>query len=277
MPRAELAHLELLAEVDSLVERLKRWADKAPGWHAGRPLPVAGPAADRNGRPCCGCGSRPRWSWRSSAGPGRARAPVCALVGAEAVRTGRSRPTTILPTLVCRRGLGPEKLGIDPASVECVHVDLPALRDLVLIDCPDPDTTEEEGERRGRGERARARNPLVPDLPSPLSSNLARLRAILPHCDVLLVTATQQKYRSARVAGELAAAARGGAPGLRADPRRPGSRHPRRLAPRAWRREPRQWSVVSGQWSVAGGQRGERGEGRRVEAKARRVRSSGDE
>ncbi len=40
-------------------------------------------------------------------------------------------------------------------------------------------------------------------------SNLARLRKILPHCDVLLVTATQQKYRSARVAEELAAAAAG--------------------------------------------------------------------
>ena len=40
-------------------------------------------------------------------------------------------------------------------------------------------------------------------------SNLARLRAILPKCDVLLVTATQQKYRSARVADELAASAPG--------------------------------------------------------------------
>ncbi|MFW5693053.1 MAG: hypothetical protein ACOCWL_02450, partial [Thermoguttaceae bacterium] len=40
-------------------------------------------------------------------------------------------------------------------------------------------------------------------------SNLARLRAILPHCDAIIVTATQQKYRSARVADELAAAARG--------------------------------------------------------------------
>jgi hypothetical protein len=40
-------------------------------------------------------------------------------------------------------------------------------------------------------------------------SNLARLRKILPHCDVLLVTATQQKYRSARVEEELSAAAAG--------------------------------------------------------------------
>ena len=81
----------------------------------------------------------------------------------------------------------------------------------MLVDCPDPDTTEVE--ERGRRERPETQTetyppPLSP-LPSPLSSNLARLRAILPHCDVLLVTATQQKYRSARVADELAAAARG--------------------------------------------------------------------
>ncbi|MHB8900219.1 MAG: hypothetical protein ACYC6Y_15830, partial [Thermoguttaceae bacterium] len=40
-------------------------------------------------------------------------------------------------------------------------------------------------------------------------TNLSRLRRILPHCDVLLITATQQKYRSARVAEELAVAAPG--------------------------------------------------------------------
>jgi hypothetical protein len=58
----------------------------------------------------------------------------------------------------------------------------------VLIDCPDPDTTE-PSEAPG--------------------TNLARLRRILPECDLLLVTTTQQKYRSARVADELAAAAPG--------------------------------------------------------------------
>jgi hypothetical protein len=62
------------------------------------------------------------------------------------------------------------------------------LRDLVLLDCPDPDTTED---------------------PSAPATNLARLRELLPQCDVLLVTTTQQKYRSARVAEELAASAPG--------------------------------------------------------------------
>ena len=65
---------------------------------------------------------------------------------------------------------------------------LPALEHLVLIDCPDPDTTE--------------------DAAAP-GTSLARLRPILPHCDVLLVVTTQQKYRSARVGDELAAACAG--------------------------------------------------------------------
>ena len=40
--------------------------------------------------------------------------------------------------------------------------------------------------------------------PSSLATNLERLRAILPKCDVLLVTTTQQNYRSARVGQDSA-------------------------------------------------------------------------
>ncbi|MGH7194302.1 MAG: hypothetical protein ACREJM_12345, partial [Candidatus Saccharimonadales bacterium] len=84
--------------------------------------------------------------------------------------------------------LQPEQLGIPSQSVQVVHRNLPMLRDFVLLDCPDPDTTEDE------------------EAPG---TNLARLRELLPHCDVLLIATTQQKYRSARVAEELAAAAAG--------------------------------------------------------------------
>jgi hypothetical protein len=106
-------------------------------------------------------------------------------------------------------------LGIDPASVEVVHRDLPALRDLVLIDCPDPDTSEDDAASAGvgpetrQGESGDVAHPFGPHASHPPGSNLARLRAILPKCDVLLVTATQQKYRSGRVADELTAAACG--------------------------------------------------------------------
>ena len=190
MTRPELAHLELLCEVDSLSQRLECWADDAPRWE-----------------PAQSCRAlvrrlleRTRSLRRRLEGPlvvavvggtgvGKS-ALVNALVGAQVVATGRQRPTTRRPTLICRPELTPEMLGIDPHSVELPPSpkDLPALAGLVLIDCPDPDTTEQT---------------------EAADTNLARLRGILPYCDVLLVATTQQKYRSARVSDELAAAASG--------------------------------------------------------------------
>ncbi|VAX40499.1 hypothetical protein MNBD_PLANCTO02-358 [hydrothermal vent metagenome] len=58
---------------------------------------------------------------------------------------------------------------------------------MVIIDCPDPDSDEEE---------------------SP-GSNIQRLHTLLPHCDLLIYTSTQQKYRSSRVIDELEQAAVG--------------------------------------------------------------------
>ncbi len=78
-------------------------------------------------------------------------------------------------------------LGLDLSQFQVKTIDAPVLRDLIIIDCPDPDTSET----------------------AESSSNLARLRSILPHCDVLLYVSTQQKYRSARIAEELADAASG--------------------------------------------------------------------
>ena len=115
---------------------------------------------------------------------------INALAGAELVRSGRSRPTTTRPAVICRPGLTPELLGMEAREIDWVQQDLPSLANLVLVDCPDPDTTDAGG-------------------PPPSDTTLARLRRILPLCDVLIITTTQQKYRSARVAEELAAAAPG--------------------------------------------------------------------
>ena len=200
MSRPELAHLELLAEVDALVGRLNRWADDAPDWRpAEKCRALVRRLVDRANSLRVRIEAPLVVATLGGTGVGKS-ALLNALLGAEVLRTGRSRPTTTRPTLVCRPDITLEMLGIDPAAVELIHRDLPALRDLVLVDCPDPDTTEEE------------------NLPSPFgrgaggeggTSNLARLREILPPCDVLLVVATQQKYRSTRVADELTAAARG--------------------------------------------------------------------
>lgn len=201
MPRSELAHLELLAEVDALVGRLTRWADDAPDWRpAEKCRALVRRLVDRAGSLRVRLEAPLVVATLGGTGVGKS-ALLNALLGDEVLQTGRSRPTTTRPTLVCRPNITPEMLDIDRTAVELIHRDLPALRDLVLIDCPDPDTTEEEP-------------PIVPPGTqsggvSPGNNNLDRLRAILPHCDVLLVVATQQKYRSARVADELTAAARG--------------------------------------------------------------------
>lgn len=187
MTRSELAHLELLAEIDSLSQSLSRWAESAPAW---REAEICGAMVRRLFDRTAGVRVRLEAplvvAILGGTGTGKS-ALVNAIVGRRLVESGRQRPTTERPALICRSPLQPELLGIDPASVDLIHDDSPALADLVLVDCPDPDTSESADD----------------------ATNLARLRRILPHCDVLLITTTQQKYRSARVAEELAAAAPG--------------------------------------------------------------------
>jgi hypothetical protein len=188
MTRPELAHLELLAEVDSLTEALERWGGIAPDWQPARTCrAIITRLIERTKTFRVRLESPLIVATLGGTGTGKS-ALVDALVGKRISPAGKSRPTTREPILICRPDLTPQMLGIDPESVKLVQADLPALNDLVLIDCPDPDTTEQT------------------DAPG---TTLARLRRILPECDVLLVTATQQKYRSARVADELAAVAPG--------------------------------------------------------------------
>ncbi|HVU85999.1 MAG TPA: GTPase domain-containing protein [Pirellulales bacterium] len=188
MSHEMLTHLGLLAEVDSLAGELSTWAEHSPGWPQARHcqalvrrlLARVDTLRVRLDSPLV-------VATLGGTGTGKSTL-VNALVGAEVTSAGRERPTTRQPTLVCRPGLRLAMLGIDPDSVTVIERDAPVLRDLVLLDCPDPDTTEDEALR---------------------GTNLARLRELLPHCDVLLVATTQQKYRSARVTEELAGAAAG--------------------------------------------------------------------
>jgi hypothetical protein len=183
-----MAHLTLVAEIDALGEALKTWADRAPCW---QPTDVCRALVRRLLDRSLSLRARLEAplvvAMLGGTGVGKS-ALVNALVGDEVTATGRSRPTTAEPVLICRPEVTPELLGIDAGGVQLIQRDSPALADLVFIDCPDPDTTESA------------------DAPA---TNLARLRRILPHCDVILVVTTQQKYRSARVAEELAAAASG--------------------------------------------------------------------
>jgi len=190
MSTGDLSHLELLAEIDALARRLEDWSQSAPPWRPAETCrAIIGRLAGRLNSLRIRLESPLIVATLGGTGTGKSSL-INALAGAELVRSGRARPTTTRPALLCRPGLTPEILGIDAHEIDVVQQDLPALANLVLVDCPDPDTTDAPG-------------------PLPSDATLARLRRILPLCDVLIVTTTQQKYRSARVAEELAAAAPG--------------------------------------------------------------------
>ena len=162
MSPSELAHLQLLAEVDSLVERLRQWADAAPAWLPGQTCrAVVGRLIQRSRTLRVRLEAPLIVATLGGTGTGKSSL-VNALVGDEVVRPGRQRPTTTRPTLVCRPDLTPEMLGIDPRDVELVHRNLPALSDLVLLDCP----------RSGHDRAARRRQ----HQPCPIEKVVAALR-----------------------------------------------------------------------------------------------------
>ena len=169
-------------------DRLRRWAESAPKWEAAevcrenvvRFLGRTETLPKRDAMPLI-------VAMLGGTGTGKSTL-VNALVGEKVVEEGKIRPTTNEPVLVCHATARPENWDVDLRGIRIEKRDVPSLQRLALLDCPDPDTTELAEQRE---------------------SNLSRMRKVLPLCDILLVTATQQKYKSRRVLDELADAAPG--------------------------------------------------------------------
>ncbi|GAB6166840.1 hypothetical protein JCM19992_28400 [Thermostilla marina] len=176
------------SEFDALLDRVDAWIEQVPRWHAAEVC--------RN----IVASLRPRLARiRSRAvaplivatlgGTGTGKSTLInALVGEEVVPSGRERPTTRKPIVVCSPEVDVHTLSLPLEECEIRRATGSILNNAVLIDCPDPDSCDSAEDAAG---------------------NLARLRRILPECDVILVTATQQKYRNAAVAAESAKVAVG--------------------------------------------------------------------
>jgi len=187
MPTPEVEHLEMMARVDELADRLAEWAEPDSPWEPlNRARALFRRLLTRMERLRIRLEAPLIVAIFGGTGTGKS-ALVNALVGQDCTPAGRERPTTTQPVLVAHPHTELDALGLSLDDFRIVRAESPALRDIVIIDCPDPDTTESE---------------------TP-GSNLQRLHQLLPHCDVLIYTSTQQKYRSVRVADELGQAATG--------------------------------------------------------------------
>lgn len=183
----ELEQIAVLAEIDDLVAGLHRWADDCPDWSTARKArALVRRVGDRVQSLRIRLESPLVVATFGGTGTGKSTL-VNAMVGQDVTAAGRQRPTTRTPILLIHSTVDPAALGLDPEQFQIRKVDAPLLKDIVVIDCPDPDTSES----------------------ATAGSNLAMLRSLLPHCDVLIYTSTQQKYRSARVFDELADSASG--------------------------------------------------------------------
>ncbi|MEX0728137.1 MAG: GTPase domain-containing protein [Planctomycetaceae bacterium] len=187
MSNSELEQLQLLTEVDELIDRMANWSEQQTAWDPQRhcqallkrllgrvetlrirleaPLLVATFGGTGTGK----------------------SALVNALVGQICTPSGHERPTTTQPVLIAHPQTELSSLNLPLENFHIRTIETPILRDIVLLDCPDPDTSEA----------------------ATAGSNLAQLQQVLPLCDVLIYTSTQQKYRSARVVDELGQAASG--------------------------------------------------------------------
>ncbi len=186
------------AAFDLLVDTLDRWARQGPEWPPARRVraewDAVAPRLDRARREL----SRILVvGVVGGTGTGKSTL-VNALAGAEVTVAGDvARPTTVAPVVVAAPDVDISWLPLEAMRARLVRSDAAAVANVVLVDCPDPDTQADHA--------ADVAHPR----PSDSNRNRELLEAVLPACDVLVLVATAQKYKSWIVAREVAAFAPG--------------------------------------------------------------------
>ncbi|NBU41933.1 MAG: hypothetical protein EBS51_14275, partial [Planctomycetia bacterium] len=195
------------SDFDDLVAALDRWSGSLRGWGPAAAIHAewarVGPRLDRARRELARV-----LVVGVIGGTGTGKSTlVNALAGADVSDAGDvARPTTTAPVVVAGPDVDVSWLPLDALRARVVRSDAPAVANVVLVDCPDPDTQpREDRPSTGAPERAGGERPR----PSADNRNRDLLEQVLPACDVLLVVATAQKYKSWIVAREVAAFAPG--------------------------------------------------------------------
>ena len=197
-PRVEVD----FAAFDDLVVSIRGWVGTLPEWAPTRPVRASWEAVEpRLDRARRELSRLLVVGVVGGTGTGKSTL-VNALAGGDVSPAGDvARPTTVAPVVVAAPDVDIGWFPVEAIGARVVRSAAPAVANIVLVDCPDPDTQSfGAGSDAGRAGPAR---------PSDANHNRDRLEAILPVCDVLLMVATAQKYRSWIVAREVAAFAPG--------------------------------------------------------------------
>jgi hypothetical protein len=139
---------------------------------------------------------------------------VNALVGRRVCEAGDvQRPTTVRPVIVHHPTVDASFLPLAGDNPEILTLATPLLENVILVDCPDPDTqasgTEFRTQREYGQDDAKHSDEHVDVVRieagqrRTANRNLEILRRVLPHCDVLICVGTAQKYKTQAVTREL--------------------------------------------------------------------------